>query len=176
MLLREGDALRVSATARAGEAEGWQASPPFPIDAQHNFPSRVLLSKTMLHIADWLAIDLPEHERAVQERSGMRSAIMLPLLRDNEAIGVLVVGRTEAGAYSDDQIALLGSFADQAVIAIENVRLFNETKEALEHQTATAEILQGHQRLADRSGSPCSMRLRSALGPVRRADRRVDSF
>ncbi|MEQ1806384.1 MAG: GAF domain-containing protein, partial [Burkholderiaceae bacterium] len=95
----------------------------------------------MLHIPDWLAIDLPEHERSVQKNSGMRSAIMLPLLRESEAIGVLVVGRTEPGTYSDDQIALLRSFADQAVIAIENVRLFNETKEALETQTATADIL-----------------------------------
>ncbi len=142
VLLREGDTLRVSATARAGQAEGWQAPPPIPIDAQHNFPSRVLVGKTTLNIADYLALDLPEHERAVQDRTGMRSAILLPLLRDNEAIGVLVVGRTEPGGYADDQIALLRSFADQAVIAIQNVRLFNETKEALEQQTASAEVLQ----------------------------------
>ncbi len=155
VLLREGDTLRISATARAGQAQGWQAPPPIPIDAQHNFPSRVLLDKTMLHIADLSAIDLSEHERAVQERTGMRSSLLLPLLRENDAIGVLVVGRTEPGAYSEDQIALLRSFADQAVIAIENVRLFNETKEALERQTATAEILQrdrpAHRRMSSRS-------------------------
>ncbi len=142
VLLREGDMVRVGATARAGEAEGWRArGAMYPFDPEGNFPSRVMQDKALLHIPDWLAIKLPEHERSVQRNSGMRSAIMLPLLRDDDAIGVLVVGRTEPGAYADDQIALLRSFADQAVIAIENVRLFNETQEALETQTATADIL-----------------------------------
>ena len=142
VILQEGDALRISATARAGQTEGWQAPELIPLDGERNFPSRVLLGKTVLHIADYFAIDLPEHERGVQQRTGMRSALFVPLLRDNDAIGVLVVGRTEPRAYDDDEIALLRSFADQAVIAIENVRLFNETQEALEQQTASAEVLQ----------------------------------
>ncbi len=141
VILREGDALRISATARAGQAEGWQAPGTIPLDAERNFPSRALLSGTALHIADYLAIDLPAHERSVHERTGFRTALFMPLLRENVAIGVLVVGRTEARAYDEDEIALLRSFADQAVIAIENVRLFNETRQALERQTATAEIL-----------------------------------
>jgi signal transduction histidine kinase/DNA-binding response OmpR family regulator/putative methionine-R-sulfoxide reductase with GAF domain len=142
VMLREGDVLCISATARAGQAEGWQAPEVIPIDGELNFPSRALLGKTVLHIPDFVAIDLSEHERRVQQRTGMRSALFMPLLRDNEAIGVLVVGRTEARAYDEDEIALLRSFADQAVIAIENVRLFNETKEALEQQTASTEVLQ----------------------------------
>ena len=67
---------------------------------------------------------------------------MLPILQGDECIGVLGVARREPGEFSDKQISLLRAFVDQAVIAINNVRLFNETQEALERQTATAEVLQ----------------------------------
>ncbi|HEX6138438.1 MAG TPA: GAF domain-containing protein [Casimicrobiaceae bacterium] len=113
-----------------------------PIDPAANFPSRVIASRTMLHIADWSAIELPEHERNIGELSGVRSSLMLPLLRKDECIGVLVLARASVGAFTGQEVALAQSFADQAVIAIENVRLFNETREALEQQTATAEVLQ----------------------------------
>ncbi len=112
------------------------------IDPRANFPSRVIVGKTLLHIPDWSTVDLPEHERSVRELARINASLMLPLLRHGECIGVLALARSKAGAFSEKEIALAESFVDQAVIAIENVRLFNETKEALEQQTATAEVLQ----------------------------------
>src|SRR5690349_2971555 len=75
------------------------------------------------------------------ELGGARTVLYVPMLRNDDIVGVINVYRQEVKPFTDEQVALLENFASQAVIAIENARLFNETKQALERQTATADIL-----------------------------------
>ena len=132
LMRRNGNTYSPVARASVDDFHKGVGPPVVPIDPAANFPSRVFVDKTMLHIPDWSAIDLPEHEQRIRAVTRCESSLMLPLLREDECIGVLVLQRASAGAFSESEIALAKSFVDQAVIAIENVRLFNETQEALE--------------------------------------------
>jgi signal transduction histidine kinase/DNA-binding response OmpR family regulator/putative methionine-R-sulfoxide reductase with GAF domain len=116
--------------------------PNQPVDPAANFPSRAIVAKTMLHLPDWSAVELPPHAQFIHDTLGVRSALYLPLLRNDECIGLLVYGVNRPRVFGAKEIAVAESFRDQALIAIENTRLFNETKEALEQQTASAEVLQ----------------------------------
>jgi two-component system, NtrC family, sensor kinase len=120
-----------------------------PIDPEINFPSRTFVSRQNLHLPDWSAIDLPEHERGIHETYGIYSSLFVPLiLRAGECFGLLALASKQPRVFDQSEIALAESFRDQAVIAIENVRLFEEVQartrdlqQSLQQQTATANVL-----------------------------------
>jgi signal transduction histidine kinase len=100
---------------------------------------RAILDRAVAHVPD--VRNDRDFDRDSVRAAGLGAVVAIPMLRDGQPIGVIGVSRSATGPFPERQIALLKTFADQAVIAIENVRLFNETKEALEQQTATSEIL-----------------------------------
>jgi GAF domain-containing protein len=147
VLLRDGD---VYVATSGATPQGPMDLPPdrFPIDPSANFPSRAILAGETLHLPDWSRIELPEHERNIRAAFGVNSALYLPLLREGECMGVIAVVGARSNAFGPTEIAQAESFRDQALIAIENARLFDEVQaktrdleESLQLQTATANVL-----------------------------------
>jgi GAF domain-containing protein len=102
--------------------------------------ARAIRTRSVCHVADVLSDPLYQLKDTVRA-SGIRGCLGVPMVRDERVVGAIFVARRQPGLFSDTQVQLLKTFADQAVIAIENVRLFNETKISLEQQTATADVL-----------------------------------
>jgi GAF domain-containing protein len=135
--LVEGDLLHLKATG--GLVDPRQPT-LIPFDRTSTSGS-AMLEKTTVDVPDTEAAGAPPFARDSGRAVGFRAIASAPMLREGKGIGTITVMRAQPGALTDKQLQLLQTFADQAVIAIENARLFNETKEALERQTATGEIL-----------------------------------
>jgi len=146
--IREGEVYRFVASARAAaaDAELWAAlRQRTVVPGRDSIAGRVALEGRVVHVTDILAD--PEFARPVVA-AGRRTMLGVPLLRDSEPIGIIVLSRNRVEPFAERQIELVRTFADQAVIAMENARLLGELQarsreleESLEYQTATSDVL-----------------------------------
>ncbi|SFQ26192.1 PAS domain S-box-containing protein [Bradyrhizobium sp. Ghvi] len=115
---------------------------PLPFDPVRSPSARATLERRVIEIPDVEAPDTPEFTRNAAAAGGFGSITFVPLIDQDRGIGTIIFTHRDKGfRFSPKQLALVQTFADQAVIAIQNARLFNDTNEALERQTATADIL-----------------------------------
>ncbi|MEX1103622.1 MAG: GAF domain-containing protein, partial [Dehalococcoidia bacterium] len=145
ILLADAEVLRIAAhVGPARPPDGWTRA-----ISSRWAAGRSLLERRTIHIPDFLAVadEYPEGAATAQEHE-YRTMVAVPLLRAREGIGVITVRRTVFRPFTPEEVTLIETFADQAVIAIENARLFNELQdrnrevtEALDQQTAMAEVL-----------------------------------
>jgi len=144
LLIRDGEKIHLAAAQ--GEAHFIKAARELSPERSSGMLERLMSGERIIHIADARAeanySHAPPQLRHFIEVAGARTLLWVPLQRDDELLGVITAARQEVRPFSEKEIALLENFAAQAVIAMENARLITETREALEQQTATAEVLQ----------------------------------
>src|SRR5438477_622938 len=136
---RDGDVFRLVATSGGvPELVEYEYAHPTSI-SRATLVGRTAIEKRPVHIPD-LFKD-PEYDWPPNTEHGVHTILGVPIMREDDVIGLIGVARMQVSPFTAEEIRLVETFADQAAIAIENVRLFNETKEALEQQTAIANVL-----------------------------------
>jgi GAF domain-containing protein len=137
----DGELIRLASIHGMTEAGVEATRRDFPMRrADEGITARAIRTRSVCHVADVLSDPGYQYKDTARVVSH-RSCLGVPMVRDEQVVGAILVARRQPGLFSDTQVRLLKTFADQAVIAIENVRLFNETKNSLEQQTATSDVL-----------------------------------
>ena len=135
----DGKLLRAVASYNVGP-ENWEFVHRNPIaPGRHSISARAALERRTVHVADIQAD--PEYAYVMRDVELIRTVLSVPMLKGDELVGTITMNRLEVKPFTDKQVALVETFADQAVIAIENTRLLNELRESLQQQTATADVL-----------------------------------